>query len=236
MLLVIRMKSWLSATLLFILLSPGFLLTLPAESKGFFMSRQTSLSSIIVHALIFAVLYQLYLNTCSAWEGFGLSEPDKNICGIHQPCPVGFGCTNGTCIDLRDRVLSDADIAQMQISIEQNKMAVLQKQQQQPMQVQQQPMQVQQQPMQVQQQQMPMQVQEQQMPMQVQQQQMPMPEPGGPSPPSMAPAKPNFTGLAPTGQVVSAANAMPAPSLTNFKPAPVTSQKLLPSTGAVPIR
>ena len=244
MLLVIRMKSWLSATLLFILLSPGFLLTLPAESKGFFMSRQTSLSSIIVHALIFAVLYQLYLNTCSAWEGFGLSEPDQKICGIHRPCPVGFGCTNGTCIDLRDRVLSDADIDQMQI--EQNKIyqAALQNQQQ-PMQVQQQQM-----PMQVQQQQQPMQVQEQ--PMQVQQQQMPMldsrgpmpplqqsmpmPEPGGPSPPSMAPAKPNFTGLAPTGQVVSAANAMPAPSLTNFKPAPVTSQKLLPSTGAVPIR
>jgi hypothetical protein len=191
-------------------------------------------------------LYQLYLNTCSAWEGFGLSEPDQKICGIHRPCPVGFGCTNGTCIDLRDRVLSDADIDQMRI--EQNKIyqAALQNQQQ-PMQVQQQ-----QQPMQVQQQQMPMQVQQQQQPMQVQQQPMPMldsrgpmppsqqpmpmPEPGGPNPPSMAPAKPNFTGLAPTGQVVSAANAMPAPSLTNFKPAPVTSQKLLPSTGAVPIR
>ena len=192
------MKSWLSATLLFILLSPGFLLTLPAESKGFFMSRQTSLVAVVVHALVFALLYQLYLNTCSAWEGFGVSQPDDVPCGIHMPCPTGFECMNGTCVDSRKRLLSDADVSQSLISMEQNRLAVLQKQMPPP-------------------QEMPKPPQEMPKPPQ----QMPMPAPGGPSPVAMAPAKPTFTGLAPTGQIISSSNASPAPSLTTLRPATV---------------
>jgi hypothetical protein len=47
-------------TLLFILLSPGFLLTIPPVGKSLFMSGQTSVSAILVHALIFtAILYGL---------------------------------------------------------------------------------------------------------------------------------------------------------------------------------
>jgi hypothetical protein len=47
-------------TLLFILLSPGFLLTIPPMNKGILMSGQTSVTSILVHALIFTgVLYGL---------------------------------------------------------------------------------------------------------------------------------------------------------------------------------
>jgi hypothetical protein len=42
---------------LFVLLSPGLLLTLPSGSKGLFMSLQTSLPSILLHGLIFTVLY-----------------------------------------------------------------------------------------------------------------------------------------------------------------------------------
>ena len=160
------MQSWLSATLLFILLSPGFLLTLPAESKGFFMSRQTSLIAVIVHGLVFAVLYQLYLNTCSAWEGFDGSAPDQSDCGPHPPCPTGFSCINATCVDTRSLIMPKKPDMQMPNKPD-----------------------------------------------------MPMPEPGGPSPVAMAPAKPTFTGLAPTGQVVSSSNASPAPSLTTLRPA-----------------
>lgn len=43
---------------LFILLSPGLLLTIPGGSKGVFMTMQTSVPSILVHALIFAFLYR----------------------------------------------------------------------------------------------------------------------------------------------------------------------------------
>jgi hypothetical protein len=44
---------------LFIILSPGLLLTLPAGSKGLFNTMQTSLPAILLHALIFACLYRL---------------------------------------------------------------------------------------------------------------------------------------------------------------------------------
>lgn len=54
-------------TLLFILLSPGFLLTIPPVGKSIFMSGQTSVTAILVHALIFTgILYGL----SSVKEGF----------------------------------------------------------------------------------------------------------------------------------------------------------------------
>jgi len=48
----------LKEVLLFILLSPGLILTLPPVSKSIFFSRKTSILAIFVHALVFAaVLY-----------------------------------------------------------------------------------------------------------------------------------------------------------------------------------
>jgi len=48
----------LVVVLLFVLLSPGVLLTLPPGSRGVWMSRQTSLKAAAVHALVFgAALY-----------------------------------------------------------------------------------------------------------------------------------------------------------------------------------
>jgi hypothetical protein len=47
-------------TLLFIVLSPGLLLTLPPVSKGkIFMSHETSVTAILVHAVVFALLFFL---------------------------------------------------------------------------------------------------------------------------------------------------------------------------------
>jgi hypothetical protein len=53
--------SWLSLVL-FILLSPGVLLTLPPGSRGVFMSGQTSLIAVVVHGVIFLVVCHF------AWE------------------------------------------------------------------------------------------------------------------------------------------------------------------------
>ena len=47
------------ATLLFIILSPGILLTLPAGSKGVVMSGQTSAMAVLVHAVLFYILLPL---------------------------------------------------------------------------------------------------------------------------------------------------------------------------------
>ena len=44
-------------TVLFILLSPGILLTIPSGSAGVFRSGQTSLHAVITHALVFAVVF-----------------------------------------------------------------------------------------------------------------------------------------------------------------------------------
>jgi hypothetical protein len=47
------------AAVLFALLSPGLLLTIPAESKGVWMSGQTSTYAILVHTVVFAVVLGL---------------------------------------------------------------------------------------------------------------------------------------------------------------------------------
>jgi hypothetical protein len=46
----------LSTVLLFVLLSPGFILTLPPGNKGVFFSCQTSLLAILVHAVVFGLI------------------------------------------------------------------------------------------------------------------------------------------------------------------------------------
>jgi hypothetical protein len=43
----------LAAVVLFVLLSPGLLLTLPPVGKKVFMSGQTSYASVFAHALVF---------------------------------------------------------------------------------------------------------------------------------------------------------------------------------------
>jgi len=48
---------------LFVLLSPGVLLTLPPLSKGVFRSGQTSLVAVVVHAVVFALVYALLRRT-----------------------------------------------------------------------------------------------------------------------------------------------------------------------------
>lgn len=60
--------NWWCAVLFFVL-SPGVLLTLPPGSRGVLMSRQTSLLAAAVHALVF-VLVAGYIRRNYTWEGF----------------------------------------------------------------------------------------------------------------------------------------------------------------------
>jgi hypothetical protein len=57
--LVLTPTDLIVPTILFVLLSPGVLLTLPPGSNGVFMSGQTSMGAIMVHALVFAVGFAL---------------------------------------------------------------------------------------------------------------------------------------------------------------------------------
>jgi len=58
--------------ILFILLSPGLLLTLPPIGKSYWMTMKTSVAAIFVHAFIFAVLlhFKKYLPIVGSYEGF----------------------------------------------------------------------------------------------------------------------------------------------------------------------
>lgn len=57
--LVLTRNDLIVTTALFIILSPGLLLTLPPGGGGVLMSGQTSMQSIILHTLVFAVVFAL---------------------------------------------------------------------------------------------------------------------------------------------------------------------------------
>jgi hypothetical protein len=57
--LVLTQTDLIVTTLLFLILSPGMLLTLPPGSAGVFRSGQTSLAAATTHALVFAVVFAL---------------------------------------------------------------------------------------------------------------------------------------------------------------------------------
>ncbi len=52
-------KNVIVPVLLFIILSPGLFLTLPPLSGGVWMSRETSVVSVLVHAAVFLFVYAL---------------------------------------------------------------------------------------------------------------------------------------------------------------------------------
>ncbi len=73
------MDSLLFYTLLFILLSPGLLLTLPPIGRGIFMSGKTSMMAIIVHAIVFYIVAYL-LRSYGIVQLDGFADTDINKC------------------------------------------------------------------------------------------------------------------------------------------------------------
>ena len=57
--LVLTKHDLIVTTILFIILSPGILLSIPPGTKGLFMSGQTSLSAAVVHAAVFATVFAI---------------------------------------------------------------------------------------------------------------------------------------------------------------------------------
>lgn len=75
--------------ILFIALSPGVLLTLPPGLKGIFMSGQTSMLAVLVHAVVFYLVVS-YLEP-SMKEGFKMySKPAGQTCKSHSECKSRF--------------------------------------------------------------------------------------------------------------------------------------------------
>ena len=82
--------NYLYVFALFVLLSPGVLLTLPAGSKGVFFSGQTSLAAAVVHGLVFVIVCCYLKRTL---EGFANEGPAEGT----QGCPRGQVRVSGVC-------------------------------------------------------------------------------------------------------------------------------------------
>jgi hypothetical protein len=91
--------AWFLPTLLFVVLSPGVLLSLPPLGKGILMSRQTSLLAVAVHAVVFALAFN-YLRGSGMFEGFADAMGGTNACATDMDCsgnPMGNKCVGGKC-------------------------------------------------------------------------------------------------------------------------------------------
>ena len=61
--LVLTKTDLIVSTTLFLVLSPGLLLTLPPGTKGVFQSGQTSVTSALVHSIVYAVVFAILRRT-----------------------------------------------------------------------------------------------------------------------------------------------------------------------------
>jgi hypothetical protein len=79
------------AVVLFVLLSPGFLLTIPPVGRSTFMSGRTSVEAILLHALIFAGLLWFFESRYDMRKfAYG-----KLLAG--QPCSTSSGGNYPSC-------------------------------------------------------------------------------------------------------------------------------------------
>jgi len=84
--------------ILFFLLSPGVLLTLPSGSKGVWMSGQTSVIAALVHSFVFVLVLTLvnkYLWRREKFFAKKKAPPTKAAAGT--ACKTGSTCQSGTC-------------------------------------------------------------------------------------------------------------------------------------------
>jgi hypothetical protein len=76
---------------LFFLLSPGVLITLPAGSKGVWMSGQTSVAAALVHSLVFVIVLTVIMKHLWKKEGFYGSASGA-------ACSKNGDCTSNNCV------------------------------------------------------------------------------------------------------------------------------------------
>jgi hypothetical protein len=63
----LRPADLIVPAVLFVLLTPGVLLTIPPASKGVFMSGQSSMLAVGVHTLVFALVFSFMRKNFAAY-------------------------------------------------------------------------------------------------------------------------------------------------------------------------
>ncbi len=90
------MMKYLVLAILFFVLSPGILLTLPPVGNKIWMSGKTSITSALVHAIVFVgILYLIQSNT-NVMEGFAGNTCSPPCRGIQNVC-CGGKCQANNC-------------------------------------------------------------------------------------------------------------------------------------------
>ena len=100
----------LLATLLFILLSPGLLLTIPPIGGVLYRSGKTSVAAILVHAVLFYLILMFHdsIPLINQIEGFQGTSGSVNSCastkgkGAGCPCLIYTECASGMCNKTED--------------------------------------------------------------------------------------------------------------------------------------
>ncbi len=88
------MMKFVVLAVLFFLLSPGVLLTLPPVGKKIWMSGQTSMTSVVVHAVVFAIVCYLIQKYSNIMENFIV--PTGGSCKEDKDCGA-YSCCDGKC-------------------------------------------------------------------------------------------------------------------------------------------
>jgi hypothetical protein len=94
--------SLLYLTILFVVLSPGVLLTLPPVGSKIFMSQKTSLLAVAVHAIVFYLVATYVLPELTSRQVLG-SEGFKGVVSKKasgQSCSDGTDCESKTCLTI----------------------------------------------------------------------------------------------------------------------------------------
>lgn len=98
------LPSCLTAGLLFFVLSPGVLLTIPPGSRGLFLSGQTSVTAALVHAVVFVAVSYLLSTAVEGFSGNPLKckGPNGSSCNYGIPGMNTGTCCNNKCMDYID--------------------------------------------------------------------------------------------------------------------------------------
>ena len=116
----------LLATFLFIVLSPGIFLTIPPLGKKIFRSGKTSFVAVLVHAILFWVLFKCFqkMRMFRFIEGFYAQKNLGESCTVGVDTCVASTCSDGTCKKMNIKLGGDCDsnrVCQTNLTCDNNK-------------------------------------------------------------------------------------------------------------------
>ncbi len=92
------MMKYLVLAILFFVLSPGVLLTLPPVGKKIWMSGQTSITSALVHAIVFVGIFYLIQQNIEGFAPRPRGDQEGQGSQDNPDCDVKYGKRGFNCV------------------------------------------------------------------------------------------------------------------------------------------